>query len=441
MTLSALSWRRRALAALTVLAVTVSGLLLAAPAEAGNRVTPGNFTGYGFDQCNAPSQTAMDAWLTSSPYFAVGIYIAGKSRYCKEQPNLTPEWVSTQLRSGWRLLPITVGRQASCTTVDRYRTNRISSDPTGGYKKAREQGKAEATVTVKAAQGLGISPKSTLWYDIEHFDIGIRRCRLSALAFLSSWTDRLHELDYVSGVYSSGSSGIAMLDAADRDFPDRWTMPDRLWIADWNGRDDVSSSYVRPTAWMPHARVHQYRGDHYEKHGGVSIQIDSNFLDVGRGSTVRRKPRTCGVQMDFPRYGFLRLGSEWPQVSALQCLLRQKRLYDAPITGTFDRVTQKAVRDYQRSRSLEVTGKVARNTWTSLLSEGTKPVLKYGSAGNPVRRVQRALNAALGSGLAVTGVFEAETTAALREYQGRRNLYRTGVVAEGTWAQLVAGRL
>src|SRR4051812_27735922 len=53
-------------------------------------VTPGDFTGYGFDQCLAPSQQSMDKWLQSSPFLAVGIYISGNSRACRSQPNLTP---------------------------------------------------------------------------------------------------------------------------------------------------------------------------------------------------------------------------------------------------------------------------------------------------------------------------------------------------------------
>ena len=113
----------RALAAAglaATLALTASG-----PAGAGARadekprdttsvVTPGDFTGFGFDQCLAPTQKAMNTWLRYSPFLAVGIYISGDSRACREQPNLTPRWVATQLRKGWRLLPITLGPQASC---------------------------------------------------------------------------------------------------------------------------------------------------------------------------------------------------------------------------------------------------------------------------------------------------------------------------------------
>src|SRR5215213_1930398 len=154
--------RRTAAAVLTALATLAAGPVLAAPARAANVVTPGNFTGYGFDQCTAPSQRAMDAWLFGSPYWAVGIYISGASRGCLSQPNLTPAWVGTQLAKGWRLLPITLGPQASCTTRPRYLEQvRISSDPTRSYERARTQGRAEARKTVGAATRLGISTGST----------------------------------------------------------------------------------------------------------------------------------------------------------------------------------------------------------------------------------------------------------------------------------------
>ena len=56
-----------------------------------NPVTPGNFRGFGFDQCLTPTQGAMNTWLNHSPFLAVGIYISGDSRACRNQPNLTVE--------------------------------------------------------------------------------------------------------------------------------------------------------------------------------------------------------------------------------------------------------------------------------------------------------------------------------------------------------------
>jgi len=190
----------------------------AAAEPAANPPTPRNFRGYGFDQCHTPDQAAMDKWLQHSPFLAVGIYISGDSRACREQPNLTPRWVATQLRKGWRLLPITLGPQASCQPrFPRYNDDfKISAKPgtSGRYPTARKMGATEARKTVRAAKALGIVPGSTLWYDLEGFDARNTHCRESALAFLSAHTRQLHDLGYVSGVYSSAGSGIKALDDA-----------------------------------------------------------------------------------------------------------------------------------------------------------------------------------------------------------------------------------
>src|SRR3954452_17696222 len=134
-----------------VVSAATAGPVLAGPAQARNVVTPGNFTGFAFDQCTAPTQSAMTAWLRSSPYLGVGIYISGASRGCVSQPNLSARWVSTQLKYSWRLLPITLGPQAWCTTRERYLHQvRINPSPRDKYSKARAQGRAEARKTVRA---------------------------------------------------------------------------------------------------------------------------------------------------------------------------------------------------------------------------------------------------------------------------------------------------
>jgi hypothetical protein len=266
---------RRPLTALAsgLLAGLLAGVgLLAGPAPAyavstaGNVVTPGNFTGHGFDQCLAPTQQAMDTWLKTSPFLAVGIYISGDSRGCRSQPNLTPSWVSTQLRKGWRLLPITLGPQAAChPSFPRYGndpTIRTKPGPDGNYPRARRQARQEAVKTVEAAQALGIVKRSTLWYDLEGFDVTNTRCRESAMHFLSAYTVKLHALGYVSGVYSSASSGIKMLDDARVNRPDAFTLPDRIWIARWDGQANTSTDYIRDEGWRPGGRMKQYRGGH-----------------------------------------------------------------------------------------------------------------------------------------------------------------------------------
>jgi hypothetical protein len=433
--------RRSTSAVLAAAAIGLCGVGIASPASAHNRVTPGSFTGYGFDQCVAPSQAAMDGWLTTSHYWAIGIYISGDSRACANQPSLTPAWISTQLRNGWRLLPLTVGPQAACSDRSSYRRDaRISADPSGRYKEARTQGRREAATTVRAARALGISAKSTLWYDLEAFSIAGTRCRESAISFLSGWSRNLHRLGYVSGVYSSAASGIKMLDEV-ADSPGRYTMPDRVWIADWNGKADVYSAYVRPTTWMPHRRVHQYLGGHAETHGGVTITVDSNFMSLGRGSVAPRAPLACGVGIDLPRYPRLHRGDHGREVKALHCLLKRKGDYRGRMHGQFKGRTYRAVAGYQEAHGIRADGVVTRRTWTTLVAGGSAPILKFGSVGDAVRRLQRALNAAVDARLPITGVYAGATTQALRAYQRLRGLAPNGVAADPTWDQLLHGRV
>src|SRR4051794_3880672 len=412
------------------------------PAQAANVVTPGDFTGYGFDQCTAPTQASMDAWLTGSPYWAVGIYISGDSRGCTSQPNLTPAWVSTQLAKGWRLLPITLGPQASCTTRERYLHQvRISPSRTTAYAAARAQGRGEAEKTVRAAARLGIAKGSTLWYDLEAFPTSGTDCRESALSFLHAWTRRLHGLGYRSGVYSSAASGLRILDDARVNRPGTYTMPDQLWIADWNGRADVGSAYLRSSGWTPHRRVHQYRGGHDETYNGVTINIDNDWVDLGAGSTAGREPAHCGgaASYNFATYAVRTIGDRGTLVKGLQCLLRNKGLYAGTVDGIYDAEVGVAVRRYRVSRGLTSGTAMSRSAWVALLSQGETPLQKYGAAGPAVRRLQRALNAAEGAGLTVTGVFEARTMAAVKRYQGDHGMKRTGVVGSGVWSRLTAG--
>jgi hypothetical protein len=433
---------RVAVSLLAALAMLAASAVLAAPARADNVVTPGNFTGFGFDQCLAPTQAAMDAWLTGSPYWAVGIYLSGDSRACTSQPNLTPTWVTTQLANGWRLLPITLGPQASCTTRPRYLTQvRINPAPASSYAAAHSQGRAEADKTVGVAQQLGIVAGSTLWYDIESFVATRTDCRESALSFLSAWTAQLHRLGYVSGIYSSASTGIKMLDDARVNRPGAYLMPDRIWIADWNQHADVFSTFVRNTGWMPHMRVHQYEGGHPETHGGVTIDVDNDWIDLGTGSTAAAEPRHCGgaASFNFPSYATRRVGDTGALVKTIQCLLQGLAFYSGTIDGVYDTGVGSAVRRWRVSRGLSAITTTGPAAWVALLSQGTAPLVKYGSASSAVRRVQRALNAADAAGLPVTGLFAGLTTTAVKRYQAAHGLARTGVVTSAMWRKFFTG--
>jgi Domain of unknown function (DUF1906)/Putative peptidoglycan binding domain len=418
--------------------------------RSGNVVTPGDFTGFGFDQCHTPEQRKMNRWLQSSPFLAVGIYISGDSRACREQPNLTPAWVSRQLAKGWRLLPITLGPQASCQP----RFPRYGNDPTiiprpgtnGGYSKAKKQGNEEAIKSVGVAADLGIAPGSTLWYDLEGFDLRNTDCRESALAFLSGWTWQIHRLGYVSGVYSSAGSGIKMLDDARVNRPDQVVLPDQIWLARWDGKANTSTSYLREDGWRPHARIKQYQGGHDETWGGVRINIDRNFLDVGRGMVADPETHCGGVRINYPSYETLRAPTEntapaTGRIKALQCLLTEQGFYSGAINGHWTKATVKAIQSWQAGHDMAQREVWSRKNWMSLLSAGETPVLKIGSTGSAVRRLQRTLNAAgPAKTVQMNGLFKSDTAAALRAWQQRVGVEVSGVAGNQTWRALSTGR-
>ena len=114
------------------------------------------------------------------------------------------------------------------------------------------------------------------------------------LTFLAAWTDTLHSRGYVSGVYSSSASGIADLGSK---WGTSYSVPDDLWIANWNGVMSTVDPYVPDSAWNPHRRIHQYRGGHDETYGGVTINIDNNYVDgatVGSAVAGTVRPRPVG---------------------------------------------------------------------------------------------------------------------------------------------------
>jgi hypothetical protein len=237
----------------------------AATASVGGSV----FTGLGFDTCSTPSSKAMAAWA-ESPFRGVGIYIGGENSACS-QPNLSASWVSAQTTAGWHLILTYVGLQAptsSCSSCAKLTTVAAGS-----------QGAAAAEDAVAEAVALGIGAGSPIYFDMESYSPTTSATK-AVLSFLEAWTDKLHELGYVSGVYSSSGSGI--VDLANQ-YGTAYSSPDNIWIANWNNQENTLDSAVPSTAWPNHQRIHQFRGGHDDTYGGVTINIDSDYVD---GATV-----------------------------------------------------------------------------------------------------------------------------------------------------------
>jgi hypothetical protein len=260
----------------TATAPRAASAAAARPAARGASVRPlahtagAIYTGLGFDACAAPSPRAMSAWA-SSPYRAVNIYIGGAVAACS-QPNLTATWVANEVAAGWYLIPTYVGLQApgnSCGCK--------SFSPS----QASSQGTAAANDAVANAVRLGIPAGNPIYYDMEAYAPSTATS-IAVETYLAAWTAQLHALGYLSGVYSSGASGIADLVSV---YGTSYREPDDLWIAEWNGVQSTSSQYVPAPDWSAHQRIHQYSGGQNETHGGVTLNIDGNYVDAATANT------------------------------------------------------------------------------------------------------------------------------------------------------------
>ncbi len=237
------------------------------------------YTGPGFDACSTPSSSQMSAW-SASPYRALGVYIGGANMACS-QPNLTAAWVGAESAAGWRLAPIYVGLQAPSNSCG---CAAISTSA------AASQGTAAAQDAVAHAQAIGLGPGNPIYDDMESYTRGSNSN--TVLAFLGAWTTQLHADGYASGVYSSADSGIEDLVAQ---AGTGYAEPDDIWIARWNNAQNTSDPNVPSTDWASHQRLHQYDGAHNETYGGVTINIDGDYLDAATAGTGTVAPAVAAA--------------------------------------------------------------------------------------------------------------------------------------------------
>ena len=233
-----------------------------------------------FDTCTAPSLTALAAWRGTSPYTGVNIYFGGRNRGCA-QPNLTAAWVRSASAAGWSLVPTYFGDQPFCAFGSKPYRYTASG--------AAARGSADGADAVSAARSLGLLPGSALYADVEHYDRTDASCVSAVRTYVSEWTRALHRNGYLAGVYVHQDSGLR--DLAGSYFSTSLARPDAVWMARW---DNVATLTGWPTAadtrWAEWQRAKQYRGDHDETWGGVSLNIDSDIIK-GPVATVAKTYR------------------------------------------------------------------------------------------------------------------------------------------------------
>lgn len=284
-----MSHRPRAVAPLTALLAALAIGALAPAVAAADPATPASYPtassatrvqGQFFDTCTAPSLAALAAWRGTSPYTGVNIYFGGRNRGCA-QPNLTSAWVRSAATAGWSLIPTYFGDQPFCVYGSKpYRYT---------ASQAAARGSADGADAVTRARALGLLRGSALYADVEHYDRSNTSCVAAVRTYVSEWTRALHRSGYLAGVYVHQDSGLR--DLAGSYLSTSLARPDAVWMARWDGVATVTGwPTASNTQWAEWQRAKQYRGDHVETWGGVSMNIDSDIIK-GPVATVAKAYR------------------------------------------------------------------------------------------------------------------------------------------------------
>jgi hypothetical protein len=166
-----------------------------------------------------------------------------------------------------------MGPQPACTTSSKK--IRFTA------AQATATGRTAASDAVVQARSLGIAKGSTVFLDVEAYATGDAVCRRSVLDYQSAWTARLHDLGYLSGFYSSLSSGVA--DQVSVYGSTSWVRPDYLWFARYDKADVVTEAAIPSRLW-PHRRLKQYQSPTQtggpETWGGQTLNVDRDQIDV-----------------------------------------------------------------------------------------------------------------------------------------------------------------
>jgi Domain of unknown function (DUF1906) len=237
-----------------------------------------HYNARGLDSCNAPTHSQMAAFWHQTRWWWWAIYIGGVNRACPNT-NLTPSWISHEMRRGWGLQPIWVGDQAPCSTQSGLA--RMSHHQGRAY----QQGRRAARHAYSRAKELGMNLHSPVVYDMEAFDTTKGRCRRAVEAFVRGWSGVLRYRSMVPGYY--GSSCASALTAMWHISP----RPAYVWGANYGtGRNVYKMSCVRSDIWP--SRLKQYTGGTRVRENGVTLNVDK---DCANGPMYARRRHSFGV--------------------------------------------------------------------------------------------------------------------------------------------------
>ena len=231
------------------------------------------------------------------------------------------------------------------------------------------------------------------------------------------------------------TSGKKLSDAALTTTGSTFSVPGTVkWVDDTTGADLPDTTTVEANKlykWV----FTPSDSTNYESING-SIKLWSKSTSSGGGSYY------APVVPDMPMVYW---GCTGDAVKTLQEKLNAKGFHSGNVDGIFGAKTYAAVTAFQKANSLGVDGIVGKLTWAKLYDATpvnvtpvtTQPMLRTGSRGDAVRKLQELLNAKGYTCGSVDGIFGSKTYAAVLAFQKANGLAADGIVGSLTWGKLV----
>lgn len=231
------------------------------------------------------------------------------------------------------------------------------------------------------------------------------------------------------------TSGKKLSDAALTTTGGTFSVPGTVkWVDDTTGADLPDTTTVEANKlykWV----FTPTDSTNYESINGT-IKLWSKSTSSGGGSYY------APVVPDMPMVYW---GCTGDAVKTLQEKLNAKGFNSGNVDGIFGAKTYAAVTAFQKANSLGVDGIVGKLTWAKLYDATpvnvtpvtTQPMLRTGSRGDAVRKLQELLNAKGYTCGSVDGIFGSKTYAAVLAFQKANGLAADGIVGSLTWGKLV----
>ena len=215
-------------------------------------------------------------------------------------------------------------------------------------------------------------------------------------------------------------------------------------------KDNALSTVTLPTGWSwvdgtlkmntigDQTFKANYAGDTNHQAG---TNVDVTVKVVRRSSSGGGGSYYAPVVPDMPMVYW---GCTGDAVKTLQDKLNALGYNSGNVDGIFGAKTYAAVTAFQKANSLGVDGIVGKLTWAKLYDATpvnvtpvtTQPMLRTGSRGDAVRKLQELLNAKGYTCGSVDGIFGSKTYAAVLAFQKANGLGADGIVGPLTWAKL-----